>query len=123
MSKNLPLVIYHEFKTFNNIDFRCGGAENAAWAPSKVVPDCVSEDTTLSTYDIVATINYKSNAGAIGAECEGDYLNFVQQYYESIGEVFTERCSAGSGSINIQVSTLNTTLILIPGRCWPLHLV
>ena len=95
--------------------FRCGGPENAPWAPSKVVPDCVSEDTTLSTYDVVTTINYKAN-GVIGAECEGEYLNYVQQYYETIGQLFSERCSAGSGSINIQVVFKPVTRVLKTGE-------
>ena len=95
--------------------FRCGGPENTPWAPSKVVPDCVSEDTTLSTYDIVTTINYKAN-GVIGAECEGEYLNYVQQYYETIGTLFSERCSAGSGSINIQVVFKPVTKVIKTGE-------
>ena len=28
------------------------------WTPTPVVPDCVSEDTTLSTYDVAATGNF-----------------------------------------------------------------
>jgi len=41
----------------------------------------------LSTYDVIATINYKSTGSAIGDECEGEYVNTVEQYFENIGQV------------------------------------
>ena len=39
--------------------FSCQKGLNPEWTPSKVVPDCVSEDTTLSTYDVAAKISYR----------------------------------------------------------------
>lgn len=76
--------------------------DNSPWSPSGVVPDCVSEDTTLSTYDVAATITYRGN-GAISDECAQFYIDNVEQYKEALGQVLTERCSAGSGGVDIQV--------------------
>jgi hypothetical protein len=79
----MTLFQYYKWKS----NFSCGGPDNAPWSPSKVVPDCVSEDTTLSTYDVTATINYRSTGSAVGDECEGEYINAVQQHFENIGQV------------------------------------
>ncbi len=53
--------------------------ENKAWTPTSVVPDCVSEDTTLSTYDVEATISYRSSA-PIPDYCPDVYAQTVEQY-------------------------------------------
>ena len=62
--------------------FTC--ADNSPWSPSKVIPDCVSEDTTLSTYDVAATISYRGN-GAVPQYCEPVYVQQVGAYLEQIG--------------------------------------
>jgi hypothetical protein len=82
--------------------------ENSAWSPSKSVPDCVSEDTTLSTYDVAATISYRGN-GAIPQYCEQVYVDQVQPFQEQTGIVLTDRCSDGAGGVDIQVVLRPTT--------------
>jgi hypothetical protein len=86
--------------------FSC--AQASPWIPSSVVPDCVSEDTTLSTYDVAATISYRAN-GAISTACQNRYISTVEQYTAAVGSVLTERCTAGSGNVDIQVSFKPTT--------------
>ena len=81
--------------------FTC--SEKSPWSPSKIVPDCVPEDTTLSTYDVAATISYRGN-GAVPEGCEGTYAAQVEPYLPAIGNVLTNRCSAGTGGVDIQVS-------------------
>ena len=73
------------------------------WAPTSVVPNCVLEDTTLSTYDVAATVTYRGN-GAISPGCERQYIGYVEQYYEKLGQTMTESCRAGSGGVDIQVT-------------------
>ncbi len=53
--------------------------ENGPWTPTRVVPDCVSEDTTLSTYDVEATITYRSSS-PIPDYCADVYAQTVEQY-------------------------------------------
>lgn len=74
--------------------FTC--SQNSTWAPTSVVPDCVSEDTTLSTYDVEAKINYRAE-GAVAPGCEREYVGYVEQFHEGLSQSMTERCSAGSG--------------------------
>ena len=61
-----------------------------------MVPDCVSEDTTLSTYDVEAKINYRAE-GAVAPGCEREYVGYVEKFHEALGQTMTDRCSAGSG--------------------------
>lgn len=77
--------------------------KNGPWAPTSVVPDCVSEDTTLSTYDVQSTIQYRAN-GAISIGCDRQYVGYVEQFYESLSQTMTESCSVGSGGVDIQVT-------------------
>ncbi len=77
--------------------------ESSAWTPSSVVPDCVSEDTTLSTYDVVSKISYRSE-GAVSVFCEREYVGYVEQFNEKLGRIMTDRCSAGSGGVDVQVT-------------------
>lgn len=92
--------------------FTCSES-NPKWQPSVVVPDCVTEDTTLSTYDVEAKVAYgmsKEGGGseAIADSCLQMYVGHTQQFYESLGATLTERCSAGSG-VKIAVDFKPTT--------------
>ena len=81
--------------------FSCSEAQ-PKWQPSRVVPDCVSEDTTLSTYAVAATVTYRGN-GAIDDSCLASYIEYTKQYEPDISQVLTDRCSAGSGGVQISV--------------------
>ena len=41
-------------------------------APAGLVPDCVTEDTEQASYDVSATLSYRSN-GAVAPECVNMY--------------------------------------------------
>ncbi len=69
--------------------------------PSRVVPDCVSENTKESTYDVVATMSYKSASAEIPAECIDSYIATVKQSFDALGSVLTQRCSAGGVEIGV----------------------
>ncbi len=62
--------------TLQLTDYLPGG-----WSPSGVVPDCVSEDTTLSTYDVAVTITYRGGNGeVIPDHCPDVYVLQVEQF-------------------------------------------
>ena len=60
MFTSLIIFVYKIFYRFTDGDpekvFTC--ESKGKWTPTPVVPDCVSEDTTLSTYDVAATGNF-----------------------------------------------------------------
>jgi hypothetical protein len=118
-------------------EFTC--AEGAPWAPSKVVPDCVTEDTTLATYDVQATITYKAVSGntgpatseadsvpseetsaatvtaaAVSESCLEGYVQHVAQFEEALARILTDRCSAGTGGVDIQVAFKPTVSRVAP---------
>ena len=57
----------------------------SAWTPSKVVPDCVSEDTTLSTYDVEAKISYRGD-DVIPQECLQYYMDYTTDFHQTVGQ-------------------------------------
>ncbi|CAL4150116.1 unnamed protein product [Meganyctiphanes norvegica] len=77
--------------------YTCNSEEQ--WMPSRVVPDCVSEDTQEASYDVIANIIYRAN-GAVQPNCLNQYESMLKQFYESLGGVLTSRCSA---ALNVAV--------------------
>ncbi|XP_045614794.2 uncharacterized protein uif isoform X1 [Procambarus clarkii] len=81
-----------------------------SWQPSRVVPDCVSEDTQEASYDVLASVLYRAN-GAVQPTCLTQYKSLLQQYYESLNGVLSSRCSA---AVNVAIDVIfhDTTLNL-----------
>lgn len=73
-----------------------------SWSPSRVVPDCVSENTRESTYDVVATLKYQAQSAEIPTTCIDRYIEYVEQSYESLGQILTSRCSASGVPIDVK---------------------
>ena len=86
------------------LTYSCSNTNPAtsSWSPSRVVPDCVSENTVESTYDVVATINYRAQSAEIPAGCVSEYTGEVEKYYEQMSQDLTDRCSAGGVDINVK---------------------
>ncbi|XP_071439306.1 uncharacterized protein uif isoform X2 [Hetaerina americana] len=83
--------------------FNC--EEKSPWTPTSVVPDCVSEDTQQADYHVVATVTYRAN-GAVATLCLAQYEDLLAQYYASLNNVLTQRCSAVN--VNMNVSFVET---------------
>ena len=84
------------------LTYSCSSTEpRTSWNPSRVVPDCVTENTVESTYDVVSTISYKSQSAEIPTECIDQYIEVVEKNYEQMSQDLSDRCSAGGVSINV----------------------
>ncbi|KAK7079934.1 Calcium ion binding, partial [Halocaridina rubra] len=94
---NMPM------KTFSCI-------EKNQWQPSRVVSDCVSEDTKEASYDVMADIIYRAN-GAVDPSCLGQYESLLDKYYEGLNSVLSSRCSSAV-NVPIDVRFHNTRLTL-----------
>ncbi len=81
--------------------FSC--SESSPWTPARVVPDCVSEDTTLSTYDVEATISYRASGAPVPDYCPDVYAQTVQRFQAAIGQTLSDKCTDGAGNVDIQV--------------------
>ena len=89
------------------LTYSCSSGEpRTSWIPSRVVPDCVTENTVESTYDVVSTISYKSQSAEIPPACINQYIEVVEQNYEQMSQDLSARCSAGG--VNIQVNFKKT---------------
>ncbi|XP_071520140.1 uncharacterized protein uif isoform X2 [Panulirus ornatus] len=88
--------------------FTC--TQEALWQPTRVVPDCVSEDTQQASYDVMADVIYRAN-GAVQPSCLTQYESLLQQYYESLNGVLSSRCSAAV-NVAIDVTFHDTRLTL-----------
>ena len=66
-----------------------------------MVPDCVTVDTRESTYDVVATMTYKSQSAEIPTSCVESYKETVANSFPDLSQVLTGRCSAGGVSIDV----------------------
>ncbi|XP_069668601.1 uncharacterized protein uif isoform X2 [Periplaneta americana] len=84
--------------------------EKSPWTPTAVVPDCVSEDTQQADYHVVASVTYRAN-GAVAAPCLNQYTDLLAQYYSSLNNVLTQRCSAVN--VNMSVSFVDSKPKLI----------
>ena len=84
------------------LTYSCSSNEpKTSWIPSRVVPDCVTENTVESTYDVVSTISYKSQSAEIPSECVDQYIEVVEQNKESMSQGLSESCSAGGVKIDV----------------------
>ena len=85
-----------------SLTFVCKNSEpKSDWAPSRVVPDCVSENTVESTYDVVATMSYNAQSAEIPTNCIDQYIEVVERSYDDLAQVLTDRCSAGGVKIDV----------------------
>ncbi|XP_046990617.1 sushi, von Willebrand factor type A, EGF and pentraxin domain-containing protein 1 [Schistocerca americana] len=80
------------------------------WTPTSVVPDCVSEDTQQADYHVVSTITYRAN-GAVASLCLSQYEDLVSQYYPSLNNVLTQRCSAVNVNMNVSFIDVKPKLL------------
>ncbi|XP_063614589.1 sushi, von Willebrand factor type A, EGF and pentraxin domain-containing protein 1-like isoform X2 [Penaeus indicus] len=80
--------------------FTC--TEENMWQPSRMVPDCVSENTEQASYDVVADVMYRAN-GAVQPTCLPQYESLVKQFYESLNGVLSSRCSA---AVNVAMDVM-----------------
>ncbi|XP_042883171.1 sushi, von Willebrand factor type A, EGF and pentraxin domain-containing protein 1-like isoform X2 [Penaeus japonicus] len=80
--------------------FTC--TEETLWQPSRMVPDCVSENTEQASYDVVADVMYRVN-GAVQPTCLTQYESLLQQFYESLNGVLSSRCSA---AVNVAIDVM-----------------
>ena len=49
-----------------------------------MVPDCVSEDTRESTYDVVATMTYKAQSAEIPPACVQGYIEAAKRSFSDL---------------------------------------
>lgn len=80
------------------------------WRPSSVVPDCVSENTQQADYQVTATITYRAN-GALSPSCLPQYQENLQQYYTSLNEVLSAKCSQLNINSNVSIIRSESTLL------------
>ena len=101
------------------LTYTCQNTEpRTSWLPSRVVPDCVSENTRESTYDVVAKLIYKAQSAEIPTTCIDKYVANVEQQYPSLGQVLTESCSVGG--VNVDVNFKPTMVGEINGNTFEL---
>lgn len=74
--------------------------QKTLWTPSSLVPDCVSEDTQQADYHIVASIAYRAN-GAVANLCLKQYTGLLEEFYPSLNNILTQRCSAVNVNMNV----------------------
>ncbi|XP_040577922.1 uncharacterized protein uif [Lepeophtheirus salmonis] len=86
--------------------FSC--SNQSPWIPSKIVPDCVSEENRKSTYNVAVILSYRGN-GAIPDNCLSIYVETVKPSEIILSEILSQRCSAGSGGVNINVTFMETS--------------
>ncbi|CAG7724478.1 unnamed protein product [Allacma fusca] len=91
-------------KTFNCKD------KARAWFPTRVVPDCVSEDTEMARYNVDAVIKYRAN-GAVPPSCLPQYVEFIKQSQPNLDSILSQRCSAVN--VNMNVSFVDTRSVLL----------
>ncbi|XP_052128948.1 sushi, von Willebrand factor type A, EGF and pentraxin domain-containing protein 1 [Frankliniella occidentalis] len=84
--------------------------EKTPWVPNNMVPDCVSEDTQQADYHVVATVTYRAN-GAVSQSCLPQYSDLMSQYYKSLNDILTQRCSAVNVNMNVSFIEAKPSLI------------
>ncbi|KAK3869849.1 hypothetical protein Pcinc_024872 [Petrolisthes cinctipes] len=89
------------------------------WQPTRVVPDCVSEDTEQASYDVVAEVSYRAN-GAVQPTCLPQSQKLLEQYYESLNGVLSSRCSS---AVNVAIDVMfhDTSLQLVEENVVNVH--
>lgn len=80
------------------------------WRPTSVVPDCVSENTEQADYHVTATVQYRAN-GVVSPSCLSQYQDSLQQYYGSLNEVLSKRCSVVNVNMNVSFIRSSSTLL------------
>lgn len=89
--------------------FKCN-ARNRAWTPSRVIPDCVSENTEIARYHVNSLIKYRAN-GAVPQSCLEEYANHFRTSQRALNGVLSHKCSAVD--INMNVTFVDTKAQLI----------
>jgi len=75
------------------------------WLPTRVVPDCVAEDTEIARYQVNAIVRYRAN-GAVLPACLPQYTDFVKLSQSNLNNILSQRCSAVN--VNMNVSFVET---------------
>lgn len=67
-------------------------------------------DTQQADYHVMASVMYRAN-GAVAVPCLAQYSDLLAQYYTSLNNVLTQRCSAVN--VNMSVSIIDSKPRLI----------
>lgn len=67
-------------------------------------------DTQQADYHLVASLNYRAN-GAVATSCLNQYTELISQYYITLNNVLSERCSAVNVKMNVSFIKANPSLI------------
>lgn len=89
--------------------FRCR-SKARSWLPTRVVPDCVSEDTEIARYQVSAIVRYRAN-GAVLPSCLPQYTDFLKQSQNSLNQILSQRCSAVNVNMNVSFADTRPQLI------------
>lgn len=85
--------------------YECNG-KDTKYQPNTIVPDCVQEDISEASYDVVATVNYRAG-GFVDQKCLTHYLKYLATNYASLNGILSDRCSAIN--VKMDVEFHNTT--------------
>jgi len=80
------------------------------WTPSRVVPDCVSEDTEMARYQVDSIIRYRAN-GAVPTSCLPQYVEFLKTSQPHLNNILSQRCSAVNVNMNVSFVDTNPQLL------------
>lgn len=94
--------------------YECDNAQPVA----PLVQDCVPSQAEESSYNVLATVNYKLvwPAGAPPlaeqqlAECLANYTDYVRQYARDLQEVLSSRCTVLNGDTSVEFRTIRSHL-------------
>lgn len=64
-------------------------------------------ETDDASYDVVAQIEYRAG-GAVSVPCLEQYVNYVRNFYGSLNDLLSGRCSAIN--VKMDISFHNTTI-------------
>jgi hypothetical protein len=90
-------------------EFSCK-SRSRTWSPTRVVPDCVSQDTEIARYQVNALIRYRAN-GAVPSTCLPQYAELLKVSQPGLHTILSQRCSAVN--VNMNVSFVDTKAQLI----------
>ncbi|CAA3006472.1 sushi, von Willebrand factor type A, EGF and pentraxin domain-containing 1 isoform X1 [Olea europaea subsp. europaea] len=93
---------------------------NAQVAPR--IQDCVPSQEEESSYNVLATVNYKlvwgsptsqaqiANSPETLVECMTNYTEYVRQYAPELQKILTNRCSVLNGEMNVEFLNIRSYL-------------
>lgn len=67
-------------------------------------------DTQQADYHVVASVTYRAN-GAVSQSCLPQYADLMSQYYQSLNNILTQRCSAVNVNMNVSFIDAKPSLV------------